>query len=368
VKIWTRAWKRLASIGPWIRGLLHEQLEPGRAAAAVLVGITVGIVPIYGLQSVTAIALATLFGLNRALTLGATFINNPLMQPFFLAASLQLGHRLTDGAWISLSIDSLRKTGVGTHIWAIAVGSVVISVVVGLPAAALTYAIVAARARRSADLDAWRAFVERRYAGVRRRDRNFVRWKSRLDNIFEWLLESELGSGPVVDLGCGHGIALALTAFRDPSRPLRGCDLDQASVRAAEIALSGLDAAVRVADLREYPVPEAGLILIIDVLQYLDPADQRAVLERCAASLGPGGLLIVRVPDTADGWRWRLTRALDLVALRSRGSSARLRYQAAAVLAEPLERAGLSVSIQSRRNTLPLTHVFIQARRAGGVA
>jgi uncharacterized protein (DUF2062 family)/SAM-dependent methyltransferase len=368
VTLWTRARKSFSSIGPRIRGLLHEQLEPGRAAAAVLVGITVGIVPIYGLQSVTAIALATVFRLNRALTLAATFINNPLMQPLFLAGSLQLGHRLTDGAWVSLSLDALRKTGVGTHLWAIAVGSVVISLVVGLPAAAVTYVVVAGRARRSADLSAWRAFVAGRYAGVRGRDRGFVRWKTRLDNVFELLLGSELGSGPVVDLGCGHGIALALAAFRDPSRPLRGCDLDAASVRAAGLALAGLDASVRVADIREYPVPDAGLILIIDVLQYLEPADQVAVLERCAASLRPGGILIIRVPDTAGGWRSRLTKALDVIALRSRGSSVRLRYQGAATFTGPLERAGLSVSMRAYRNTLPLTHVLIQARRAGGTA
>ena len=169
--LWTRARKGLASIRPRVRALLHEQLEPGRAAAAVLIGITVGFVPIYGLQSVTAIALATVFKLNRALTLAATFINNPLMQPFFLAASLQLGHRLTRGAWVSLSFDALRQTGVATHIWAIAVGSVVISLLVGLPAAMATYVVVAIRAQRSAELDAWRAFVEIRYAGVRSRDR-----------------------------------------------------------------------------------------------------------------------------------------------------------------------------------------------------
>ncbi len=363
-----RARKSLTASWHRVVHLMQEQMEPGRAAAAVLTGITLGIVPIYGLQSLVALALATAFKLNRALTLAATFINNPLLQPFLLAGSLQLGHRVTRGTWLTLSMDALRQTDLASHIWALGVGSVVLSLLVGLPAAAVTYLVVAVRRQRTPELEAWRAFVKARYAGARRGDRGFVRWKTRLDKVFELLLGSDLGSGPVVDLGCGHGIALALVAFRDPDRPLRGCDLDAARVRAAGLALAGLDASVRVADIREYSVPEAGLILIIDVLQYLEPIDQRAVLERCAASLRPGGSLIVREPDTAGGWRWWLTKALDVAALRTGGSSARPRYQSAAAFTETLERAGLSVSIRQHRNTLPLTHIVIQARRADQAA
>jgi SAM-dependent methyltransferase/uncharacterized protein (DUF2062 family) len=356
---------KLASGWTRVRGVLHEEMEPGRAAAAVFTGITLGIVPIYGLQAVTALALATAFRLNRPLTIGATFINNPVLQPFLLAGCLQLGHRVTRGVWVPLSMEGLRQADVPTHLWAIAVGSAGLSLLIGLPAAAVTYAIVAARARRPSELGAWRAFVRTRYGGAAGRDRGFVRWKTRLDRLFEILLSSDLGSGPVVDLGCGHGIALALAAFRDPARPLRGCDLDAARARAAGIALAGLDASVQVADVREYSIPESGLILIIDVLQYLDPADQRALLERCAASLRPGGILIVREPDTAGGWRWRLTRALDIAALRAGGTRREPRYQSADAFAATLERAGLSVSTRTHRNILPLAHVIIQARRPG---
>lgn len=364
----TRVRQSLTSIWPRVRCLLNEQMDPGRAAAAVLIGVTTGIVPIYGLQAVVSLALATAFKLNRPLTFAATFINNPFLQPFLLTGSLQIGHRVTRGAWITLSMDALRQTDLATHVWALGVGSVLVSLIVGLPAAAVTYVVVAARIRRLSELDTWRAFVKARYAGTRHRDRGFVRWKTRLDKVFALLLGSDLGSGPVVDMGCGYGIALALVAFRDSSRPLRGCDLDAARVHAAGLALAGLDVSLQVADIREYHVPEAGLILIIDVLQYLEPADQRAVLERCAASLRPGGIIIIREPDTAGGWRWWLTKMLDIAALRTGGSSARPRYQSAAAFTEILERAGLSVRIQTYHNTLPLTHIVIQARRADRTA
>ncbi len=65
----------------FVTPLLKERLDPGRAAAAVFLGIFIGIVPIYGLQTLAAVGVALLFRLNKPLTVAATFINNPLLQP-----------------------------------------------------------------------------------------------------------------------------------------------------------------------------------------------------------------------------------------------------------------------------------------------
>jgi len=40
--------------------------------------------------------------------------------------------------------------------------------------------------------------------------REFVRWKLRLDRIFELLAAEKPGIGNVVDLGCGYGMLLDL--------------------------------------------------------------------------------------------------------------------------------------------------------------
>ncbi len=77
--------------------LLTEGLTPGAAAKAVFLGIFIAQVPIYGFQAVTALALAVYFGLNKPLTLAATFINNPLLQPFLVALSVMVGHFLLTG-------------------------------------------------------------------------------------------------------------------------------------------------------------------------------------------------------------------------------------------------------------------------------
>jgi len=90
-----------------------------------------------------------------------------------------------------------------------------------------------------------------------------------------------------VDLGCGYGMALGLAAFLQPGRRLIGCDLDAHRVMIAGQALRPLHAEMSVHDVRAFPVPPAGLILIIDVLQYLDAAEQRDLLKRCCAALLP---------------------------------------------------------------------------------
>jgi uncharacterized protein (DUF2062 family) len=72
--------------------LLKESLDPGRAAAAVFLGIFVGILPIYGFQLLVAVSLAIFFKLNKPLTVAGTFVNNPLLQPVIICAAARFGH------------------------------------------------------------------------------------------------------------------------------------------------------------------------------------------------------------------------------------------------------------------------------------
>jgi trans-aconitate methyltransferase/uncharacterized protein (DUF2062 family) len=356
---------------PWwgdperLRRLLSEQLEPGPAAAAVWLGIALGIIPIYGLQAVVALALATLLGLNRPLTLAATFINNPLLQPILVVGSLQLGHRATHGSWVSLSPSALRARPMGEHVLALFVGSVILSAIVGGAAAVAVYFLLSRRAADPRERE-FRRWVNGRFSAAGWYPRGFVRWKTRLDRIFGLLLAEDLGDGPAVDLGCGHGATLALLAFRDPGRTLIGCDLDARRVEAASRALAGLDARVSTGDVRTFLLPPAGLILIIDVLQYLEPADQAALLRRCAHALEPGGRLVFRLPDASGGPRTWATRLLDRLLLGVGGGSPRPAYQPPEVYVQLLAEAGMSVDVRRHANRLPLAHVVFHARKGAG--
>ena len=125
--------------------LLKERLDRSHAAAAVFIGIFIGIVPIYGFQTLAAIGLALLFRLNKPLTVAATFINNPLLLPPTIFSSVELGCLLRLGSFQPLNLSSLIATR--GHInkeqlvtWVI--GSIALGVLLGAVGAAIT-AIVA---------------------------------------------------------------------------------------------------------------------------------------------------------------------------------------------------------------------------------
>jgi uncharacterized protein (DUF2062 family)/trans-aconitate methyltransferase len=352
-----------------LRGLMTEQMEPARAAAAVFLGITIGIVPLYGLQTILAYALATRLRLNRPLTVAWTFISNPPLLPFLLIGSLQLGHLATHGSLMSLSLTSLTSYPLGDHVLSLFVGSMMLSIAVGGVASALTYAFLAHRKASQSVARArereWRAYVNARFGAAPSSIRRYVRWKTRLDRIFALLLDENLGPGAAVDLGCGYGTALALIAFREPHRTLYGCDVDASRIGAAGRALAGLDVHLSIADVRTFPLPAAGLILILDVLQYLATADQAALLRRCVSTLTPGGRLILRLPEPARGFYSSTTRLLERIIFCTGRWSTRPTYQPADVYRQLLAEAGLVVDVRRYRNRLPLAHVVIAAQKPG---
>ena len=64
-------------------------------------------------------------------------------------------------------------------------------------------------------------------------------------------------------------MAFCNSAFGEKGRRLVGCDLNAHRIAVARQALASLNADVSVQDVRHFELPSAGLILILDVLQYL---------------------------------------------------------------------------------------------------
>jgi uncharacterized protein (DUF2062 family)/SAM-dependent methyltransferase len=345
--------------------LLKERLEPGRAAASVFLGIFIGIVPIYGFQTLVAVGLALLFRLNKPLTLASTFINNPLLQPLIVVSSVELGYFFRSGSFRPFHASAL--TGAHLHIkedllaWAI--GSVPLGILVGGVGAAITAVVIQVKAPAHPALRDRIRFVNGMFARCARADRGFVRWKLRLDRIFGLLAAENLGSGTVVDLGCGYGMALSFAAFGDSNRRLVGCDLDSHRIAVAREALGTLNAELSVADVRRLDLPPAGLILILDVLQYLPAGEQFALLKRCCSALEPDGKLIFRVHDRERGLWSRITMAFDRLIFACGRAGVRPLMLSAPEYHSVLEDAGMQVEERRFRNRLPLAHILFVAKK-----
>jgi len=343
--------------------LLKEKLDPGRAAAAVFLGIFIGIVPIYGFQTLAAVGLALLFRLNKPLTVAGTFINNPLLQPVIVVSSVELGYFLRGGSFRPLSLSAMAGAHLKENFVAFVVGSIPLGILVGGVGAAITAVVIQLKAPANPGLRDRIRFVKRMFARCAWADRGFVRWKLRLDRIFGLLAAQDLGSGTVVDLGCGYGMSLSFAAFGDCSRRLVGCDLDAHRIAVARQALSGLNADLSVADVRGLDLPPAGLILILDVLQYLPAEEQLALLKRCCSALAPQGILIFRVHDRERGLWSTITMAFDRLIFACGRAAVRPLMLPAAEYHSVLENAGMQVEERRFRNRLPLAHILFVAKK-----
>jgi uncharacterized protein (DUF2062 family)/SAM-dependent methyltransferase len=359
---------------------MKEGLTPGRAAAAVFLGIFIGIVPIYGVQLLAAAGLALLFKLNKPLTLASTFINNPLLQPLIVFSSVELGYFLHGGSFRPLHGPALTGGHMKEEIMAFmagghmkeelliwVMGSVVLGVIVGGAGAAVAAGVVQLKAAANSGLRDRIRFVNQMFAQCSRPDRGFVRWKLRLDRVFSLLAEllaaEDLGSGTIVDLGCGYGMVLSFAAFGDSSQRLVGCDLDAHRIAVARQALSKLDANLSVADVRGLDLPPSGLILIMDVLQYLRSDEQMTLLQRCCSALEPNGMLIFRVHDRERGLWSTITMAFDRLIFLWGRAGARPLTLPAAEYHSVLEKAGMRVEQRRFRNRLPLAHILFIAKK-----
>ena len=341
------------------RELFKEGLAPGPAAAAVFVGIFIANVPIYGFQLLAAAGIAVLFRLNKPLTLAATFINNPLVQPVLVVAAVETGNLVLSGKWYRPGFEDLTLAGLKAQFAAWLVGGVLVGAILGGAGAIITFLFLRLRAPAREDI----RFVNRLFKACDPFDRRFVYWKIRLDRIFDLLAREDPGSGTVVDLGCGYGIALAFAAFRDRSRRLVGFDLDRRRIAAARRALHDLNVELEVADIRSVVLPQAGLIMILDVLQYLDANEQSALLLRCVSALAPGGVLIFRAHDRARGLQSKITMAFDRLIFRVGGVERQPLMLHAREYRGMLEQAGLQMEVRPLPNRLPLAHHVFLVRR-----
>lgn len=352
-----------SSAGRVAAAILSEGLAPGRAAAAVFAGVFIGIVPIYGFQSLAAVGVAVLLRLNKPLTLAATFINNPLLQPFLVAVSIGLGHLVLTGHYQVITESPFTAHGFTNSLSAWFAGSVILGVVVGGLLAAATFAGAGLGSVESRRRRARRRQTNALYARSSTFVRGFVRWKLRLDRVFDFLEAEDPGAGAVIDLGCGHGIASAFVVSGSPGRRVLGCDLDGQRVAVAQQAFAGRDAAFQVEDVRRYPLSPVTLILILDVLQYLDRDEQLGLLEGCARNLEDGGKLIFRVQDEERGIFSHFSMALDRIVFALGRAGRRPLMLTFEEYRRVLEDAGLAVRHVRFRNRLPLAHLLVIATK-----
>ena len=351
-----------------LRELLYrlrtEGDTPGRQAGAVALGVLIGCSPFYGLHLALCIVLARLFGLNRALTYLAAHVSLPGLWPLLVFAEIQVGHWLRGGGLLPIRPSELRRIDPWQFGIDLLLGSLVVGVALAVPLAFLSWRAALAR-RRAPAVHALIEETAHRYLESGLFDWEFVRGKLRHDPVYLQLLQGGLlpEEGLLLDLGCGRGILLSLLARERPGLALYGIESSPKAVAAARKAL-GDQAHVELADLRDASFPAARAVVLLDVLHYLPAAAQEELLDRVAAAVEPGGILLIRDADAAGGWRFTATRIQERAcALARRHWRQKFPYRSAAEWRRMAESRGFRTEAEPMAEGTPYANVLLSAKR-----
>ena len=212
-----------------------------------------------------------------------------------------------------------------------------------------------------------RAFLPRRWYG-NRWHYHYSRAKLGSDPLYPGVLAALRGSRePLLDLGCGIGLLAHALRAEGVALAYRGVDNDAGKIaqarRAAERA--GLDGtAFEVVDLAAGYPAHAGSVAILDVLQYLDDAAQRRLLDAAIAMLAPGARLVIRTGLEDGSARIRVTRGFDRFANRIGWmNAAPRRYPQAEALRARLAASGLQASFTPAHGKMPFNNWLVVAER-----
>jgi len=215
----------------------------------------------------------------------------------------------------------------------------------------------------------FRALARRAAARYPPRDRyarHFAYGKLTRDPVFEHLLECGWipPDSRILDVGCGQGLVAALLAAegRHGRWRYRGIDASARDIERARYA-AGPAGELVMGDLRSTAFGEADVVVMLDVLHYIEPDAQSEALRRAREALAGGGTLLIRMADAARGLRFRITTALDLAATRMRGHRVkRLHHVPLDERRRELESHGFRVEVAPMSEGTPFANVLLVAR------
>jgi SAM-dependent methyltransferase len=227
------------------------------------------------------------------------------------------------------------------------------------------------------------AAASRPYRAAGRFPYHYARSKLRFDAVFLTILQRKLipDDARLLDLGCGQALlaAVLLAASHQfatgvwpsgwPSPPanpiLHGIELDDLA-QWGRIAL-GENVRIETGDISLTALPCADVIVLLDVLHYLDANAQVQLLEKIARSLPRGGRLLMRVADASAGSAFHLTRLLDRLGTltrsgRLRSRLPRLTFRTVLQWTALLRELGFRVAVQPGDGRGPNANVLLHAR------
>jgi uncharacterized protein (DUF2062 family)/SAM-dependent methyltransferase len=375
------------------RELRGPATTPLRTAASVAVGLFIGSLPIFGCHTPLVIALCLWFQLDGAVAWLASNISNPLFAPALLTAEVQIGALLRTGAILRLDHELTRTGALGHFVGYMFLGAPLMGLVLAAGGGVLSYGVVALGPRAGTrepyrlphNAPPWTTAVERvamRFASPasispRERTRfHYLRAKLLGDPAAKLVCDRARREpnafGSVIDIGTGRGQLPLLLLELGLASSARGVDWDAGKIAQAQAAcaaasgdgLGRLDAVFTRGDARTSTWEPADTVLLIDVLHYFTLEEQDGILARAAASVRPGGRILVREADTQRAWRSFVTLAEERFFTFVRfNRGERVCFRPVKDIAARLEAAGLRCTLQPAWGKTPFSNMLVVGTR-----
>jgi 2-polyprenyl-6-hydroxyphenyl methylase/3-demethylubiquinone-9 3-methyltransferase len=175
----------------------------------------------------------------------------------------------------------------------------------------------------------------------------------------------------LLDVGCGHGVLIALLAAGHPERRIVGIDPDVRKIGWARASVGRMPnvelKACTIEALADERPAAFDTVLVADVLYLLSADAWRPFLDAAYRLLVPGGRLVLK--EAEDDGSWRVTKALlqeklMVHLLRRTHSSGAVGFAPRAVLAGALTAAGFAIDetvALARGYSTP--HILFTARK-----
>lgn len=198
--------------------------------------------------------------------------------------------------------------------------------------------------------------------------KRYTRGKLLTDPLYQGVHRELAGSAfPLLDIGCGMGLLAMYLRERGWANPVSGFDYDPSKISdgRAMLAKGGYETVfLDQGDARTSLPNHSGDVTILDILQFFDPKEQRALLRLAAARVAPGGKLFIRSGLLEKNVRFGITWLVDLFAKATFWmKAAPVHYPTREFFQEALESEDLEVEIKPLWGITPFNNFMILAKR-----
>lgn len=141
----------------------------------------------------------------------------------------------------------------------------------------------------------------------------YTKNKLKADPVYQAVLQTVMPLKiPLLDIGCGVGLLEYYLRQHGWDIPCLGVDLAAEKIeRANTISRNYHDLEFQVVDARNAVRPGYSIALL-DILHFLKDEEQQDFLQRCAAGIPEGGVVMIRNGVKMPGWRYPMTVAEEI--------------------------------------------------------